>query len=144
MGSPSSKSDSTNISLSQEGVSRLIVEYGGAILLCSKNGVIHDANTAALHLLGYSLTELKSLACDKIFDAGFFKVLQNSGENRTTAVDCYYIRKNGQKFPAEVSSVSLKGFHIEDLFAVNIADLSLRQKFEIEKLQNAEDRAQEL
>ncbi|WP_276373666.1 PAS domain S-box protein [Chryseolinea sp. H1M3-3] len=144
MRSPLNKSDHSSPSLSNEGICRSIVERSNAILLTIANGTIVDGNENAAAMFGYALEELKSSTRQILFEENFERVFQRAKCEEKYVIESYAIRKNGDRFPCEVSWLTLENVYAEDLFSISVVDISKRQMLEAEKIRNAEDRGRGL
>jgi PAS domain S-box-containing protein len=97
-----------NIKDSEEKFRNLFENSNDAIFIHDLNGKILDVNQRLLALFGYEKTEIMSLSMNNIFDAGeeekyrnALKVLMDEG---ATIFEIDFKKKNGELFPAEVSS----------------------------------------
>ena len=105
-----------------------------AILLTTPgNGSIQQANPAAERLFGWTEAELCALGRGRIMDMSSLGA-QNAVKQRGIAGhftgEVTHFRKDGSKFPAQVSTFLFKDRHGNERACVLIRDISARQKAE--------------
>jgi PAS domain S-box-containing protein len=99
------------------------------------NGKILEANTSALKMFGYNLKEFLSINRDEIFDTKDSKMiaaLKNRKKYGKTKGELIGIRKNGERFPCEFSSVIFKNEFGENRTTTILTDITERKKAEEE------------
>ena len=121
---------------------RSLFEYSpDAVFLTIPTGKILAANPGASAIFGYSDEEFRSIGRDGVLDAGDPRLVAGLEERRRTgAVQAWEltgIRKNGERFPAEVDSVILPGK--PDTSFVIMRDITKRKRAE-ETLRESENR----
>lgn len=82
-----------------------------AILLGAPDGTIYEANEAAQQMFGYNLNEIRSLGRNPLFDttdSTFFSALKTREETGKFKGELIGIRKNGERFPIEMTSTLFK------------------------------------
>jgi PAS domain S-box-containing protein len=107
------------------------------IFLTRSNGADEDANPAACSMLGMSREEIARVGRAGVLDPNdprFPALLEQ--RDRMGRINCELtcIRKDGQKFPAEISSVVLDGDDEERQAFVMVRDITERKRAEQEKL----------
>jgi PAS domain S-box-containing protein len=111
-----------------------------AVLLAAPNGDILEANPAAENLFGYSREEICKLGRMGIVDADdtrlpeFLKERQLSDKAKT---ELRFIKKDGSKFTAEITSAVFKDIDGNKLTSTIIRDITEREKLE-EALERSE------
>lgn len=122
-------------SLGENEFSFFIDNFNTAICLGKPDGSILEVNSATLEMFGYTLQELKKLNSQSIFDhtdpnlIAALEIRENKGKVKTELIG---IRKNGERFPCEVSSTIYKGFNGEERTSTFLIDISQRKKLEDE------------
>ena len=119
---------------SNERYKTLMQQASDAIILLNMNGAIVDANEKTAKSLGYSLEELLELNAFDLIPPVFAKEQKvrywdNFALGKITEFETVFLRKDGRKFPVEISSGIVK-IGNED-FVLSIArDISERKKSE--------------
>jgi PAS domain S-box-containing protein len=104
-----------------------------AVLLISPDGKIFSANPAACRMFGWSEAELCRLGREGIMDKSDRRYLDAPDLRSSTGHfegEINYIRKNGEVFPCEISSVMFTGQNDERRSAVIARDISQRKRAE--------------
>ena len=107
------------------------------IALTRPNGVVEDANPAACAMLGISKEEFIRVGRAGVVDpndprlALFLEKRERMGK---AYCELTHIRKDGRKFPAEISSVVLDGDDGQQRALVMLRDITERKRAEEEKL----------
>lgn len=109
--------------------------FNAILLGIPDNGEILEANASALKMFGYSLKELRFLNRNSIFDATDLKMISalKTREKKGKATgELIGIRKNGERFPCEFSSVIFKNENGENRTSTILIDITDRKKTEEE------------
>ena len=107
-----------------------------AFLLILPGKTIIDANQAALDMFGYSLRELREVARQDILDeadprlAAFIEHRQQHGK---ASAEVMAIRKNGERFPCELSSTLFTDADGRELHSMVAIDVTERRRAEEER-----------
>lgn len=112
-----------------------------AFFLTKPDGTILDANKAAEKMFGYTVEEMCKLGRKAIIDDMDPRVKQKLLERADrgfAAGEVNGVRKNGEKFPLEFSSVVFKGINGEQHTSTFIYDISVRKEQE-QKLRQSEE-----
>ena len=102
-----------------------------AFLLGNEDGVIEEANEAAVKMFGYSEKELKKIGRYAITDfndpatAAFFEKRKVEGKNIGEIVS---IRKNGERFYCDAYSSIFHGENGEKMYSTFLIDITERKK----------------
>lgn len=105
------------------------------IIFGKPDGSILEANSAAIKMFGYSLDELKKVGRHGLFDlndpnmVSSLRAREKEGKSKGVLTG---IRKNGEQFPCEFSSVIFKNEHDENRTSTILTDISERKKTEEE------------
>jgi PAS domain S-box-containing protein len=112
-----------------------------AMMIGSQDGRIYKANHASCRMLGYSEEEICKLGRKGIVEATpqLFEAVRKQKETSIFFGELTYIRKDGTKFPAEVSSSIFTVSDGSEFTSLIIRDISERKKTEKSPLEN-EDR----
>lgn len=116
-----------------------------AFFFTNPNGQIIEANEAAVKMFGYSVEEFKQLGRGGIFDTtdpNYLRLLKQREIDGKVKGSFTGIRKNGEYFPCELSSVLFKDTNDEIRSYVILIDVSERIKAELENsllLDNTEE-----
>lgn len=125
---------------------RLLFENSlDAVLLTLPNGDILKANPAAEKMFGFTQNELRKAGRKGVVDTSDPKFPIAIEERRRTGQfkgELIGIKKDGTKFPIEVSSALYKGYNNELHSSMVIHDISIRKKAE-ELLINAKVKAEQ-
>ncbi len=120
--------------LKQEDRYRSIVENSmDAFFFSNVDGSIIDANLAAVELFGYSLEELQQLNRIDLIDHSYRQFFEHLKEKSITGKmkgEAIGIRKNGERFPFEFSSVLYTDVNSETKVGTFISDISIRKNAE--------------
>ncbi|MES2727812.1 MAG: PAS domain S-box protein [Bacteroidota bacterium] len=120
--------------ITEEKYKAFIENSMSAFLLTKLDGTILEVNNAAIEIFGYSEEELKQNACQNIIDHDdpqFSKLLEAQFKKGRIKGEAIGIRKNGEYFPVEFSSVVFKDFVTgEDRISKVITDISEIRKTE--------------
>lgn len=106
-----------------------------AILLGNPDGSILEANKAALEMFGYKLDDMKSIGRAAIFDhldPGMVSALENRQKHGSAKGELIGIRKNGERFPCEFTSVIFETGNGEYRTSTVLNDITQRRKTEDE------------
>lgn len=106
-----------------------------AIILGKPDGLILEANNAALEMFGYNLDEMKAIGRSVIFDhldPGMISALEKRRKDGSVKGVIIGIRKNGERFPCEFTSVIFKAETGEDRTSTVLNDITQRRKTENE------------
>lgn len=126
---------------------RSIVENSiDAFFFSQYDGTVMDANDAALKMYGYTLEELKQLNRRDLIDHTDTQFMAHLEERERTGKmkgEAIGIRKNGEHFAIEISSVFYKDFNNDVKVGTFISDISARKKAET-KVENSEKRFRSL
>jgi len=119
-----------------EGIFRSIFENSGeAILITHPNGAIYSANMEACRIFGMSEAEICNLGRDGIIDITDSRLLPALKVRQITGKfkgELTLIRKDGAKFPAEVTSTIFRDAAGDARTAMIIRDITQRKKAEME------------
>lgn len=113
-----------------------------AILLTSPDGSIHAANPAACRMFGRTEEEIKRLGRDKVVDVTDPRLKPALEERARTGRfhgELTHIRRDGSKFPGEVSTNLFKSRDGQDRTSMIIRDVTERKRIQ-EALQKGEER----
>lgn len=116
-----------------------------AMMITSPDGKIHSANPAACKMLGWSEAELCRLGRDGVV-AQTPHLISAIKKRKTTGTffgELTFIRKNGTKFPVEISSSVFTDSDGKKLTSMIVRDISDRKKTE-NALQESEERHRHL
>ena len=105
-----------------------------AIFLAPPGGTIMESNKAASELFGYTEAEFKKLGRNQLLDTSDPVLIEKIRERDATGSmsgECIGIKKNGERFFCEISSVIFKDIHGQDLSCSMLADISLRKNAEL-------------
>jgi PAS domain S-box-containing protein len=97
---------------SEERYRSLFIDSIDGILLTTPDGGILDANPEACRILGYSREEVIQIGREGVIDrsdprlAGALRERERTGKFKG---ELTYIRKDGTRFPAEISTAIFKG-----------------------------------
>jgi len=106
-----------------------------AIFFTIPNGTILDVNKAACDIFGYTTDEFKKIGRFGLFDLAdpnlilFLETRDRDGAAKGEAIG---IRKNGERFPCELSAVVFKDENGEPRTCVNLIDITGRRATEKE------------
>lgn len=115
-----------------------------AFFLTKPDGTILDANKAAEKMFGYTTAELRKLGRKAIIDDSDPRVQQKLKErasNGFASGEITGIRRNGEKFPLEFSSLVFKDVNGEENTSTLIYDISVRKEQEQKILHSQEEMA---
>ena len=116
----------------------LIIEHSlTAFFLITPKGQILEANETATHMFGYSLPEFKKIGRQAIFDTTdprYHRLLKKSEKEGNVKDFLTGIRKNGEHFCCEVSSVLFADINGETGSRISITDISETLKLHQENL----------
>jgi PAS domain S-box-containing protein len=107
-----------------------------AIFLTIQDGTILDANKGAEKMFGYTLAELQKIGRQGILDHDdprMNEYLTTRAEKGLVRGEVIGIRKTGERFPAEFSSVIFRNTMGEERVSIILLDISDRKKAENEK-----------
>ncbi len=117
----------------REQIFRSLFEFSRDAVLCTApDGIISMANTAACKMFGWTDEEFCRLGRNGIMDLEDDRLVPALEKRKQTGfinTELTCIRKNGEKFPAEISSVIVAG-HIQRSFVI-IHDISARKQAEL-------------
>lgn len=118
----------------KEDVYRAIVENSvHAFFLALKNGTILETNNAATCLFGYSAEEFRCLKKWDFIDVNdrlLLMALQQYEQNNRQITEASGIKKNGERFPIEISTSSFTDADGIRKTSMMITDISLRREAE--------------
>lgn len=109
-----------------------------AILLGTPAGQILAANPVACQLFGYTEAELRRIGRDALHDLSDPRFAALHAERRRTGQArgvLTLVRKDGSKFPAEVSSTIFTDAMGNEQTAILVRDITERQQAEVERAQ---------
>ena len=113
--------------------------------LIRPDGYILEANKAAMDIFGYTIDEMRVLGRAGIMDAAdpnLAAYIKNREETGSAKAELTGIRKNGEHFPLEISSVSFMDSNGVQRTSVSMVDITERKKAEENlRLSEAEFRA---
>ncbi len=113
---------------------RLLVENSiDAVLLTSPDGGIQDANKAACRMFGRTVRELRQLGRRAVVDLSDPRLAQAiEGHKRMGKFkgELTFLRKDGSKFPGEISSAVFKDKDGNPRTSMSIRDISERKRVE--------------
>ena len=139
------KIQSIKLKDSEEKYKSILENSLNAHFLIQPDGYILEANKAALDMFGYSIDEMRTLGRSGIMDttdpnlAAYIKKREETG---FASAELTGIRKNGERFPHEISSVSFKDSNGIQRTSVSMVDITERKKTEENlRLSEAEFRA---
>ena len=101
-----------------------------AILLARPGQTPFECNNAALEMFGYTEEEIKKLTKEQLLDFSdpvLIQRLKESDSNGSSRGEFVGIKKNGQRFYCEVTSVIFKDINGENMICAMIADISQRK-----------------
>ncbi|MCD6017112.1 MAG: sensor histidine kinase [Bacteroidetes bacterium] len=104
-----------------------------AILLGKPDGSILEANHAALEMFGYNLDEMQSVGRTAIFDhldPGMILALEKRKKDGHAKGEIIGIRKNGERFPCEFTSVIFKTENGESMTSTVLNDITAKKNEE--------------
>jgi PAS domain S-box-containing protein len=107
-----------------------------AILVTSPNGRVAMINSMTSQLFGYSESEFIKLGRDAVVDTSDPQLLNALEERKRTGRyrgELTFVKKDGTKFPVEISSAIFKDEKGEDWTSMFIRDISDRKKVEQER-----------
>ncbi|MGB4400125.1 MAG: PAS domain-containing sensor histidine kinase [Daejeonella sp.] len=116
-----------------------------AQFLIQPDGYILEANQAALDMFGYTIDEMRTLGRSGIMDTAdpkFASYIKEREKNGFAKAELTGIRKNGERFPHEISSVSFRDSNGVQRTSVSMVDITERKKAE-EKQKNVESALRE-
>jgi PAS domain S-box-containing protein len=124
---------------------RSVIEHSiHAFFLAKPDGTIVDANNAAEKMFGYSVKELCAIGRDAIIDNTDPKTQQKLTErahNGFATGELTGIRKNGERFSFEFSSVKFAGVNGEETTSTLVHDISERKQQEHKLLRSQDEMA---
>ncbi|HTH31381.1 MAG TPA: PAS domain S-box protein, partial [Lacibacter sp.] len=124
---------------------RSVIEHSiHAFFLAKPDGTIVDANNAAEKMFGYSVEELCAIGRDAIIDNTDPKTQQKLTErahNGFATGELTGIRKNGERFSFEFSSVKFAGVNGEETTSTLVHDISERKQQEHKLLRSQDEMA---
>lgn len=130
---------------SEEKYKSILENSLNAHFLINPEGYILEANEAALAMFGYTIDEMRELGRADIMDvndpnlAAYIEKREKLGFARAELTG---VRKNGELFPHEISSVSFTDSHGNKRTSVSMVDITERKKAEENlRLSEAEFRA---
>ena len=117
---------------------RLLFETSLDAIFLVQEGVTYSANPAAQRMFGYTAEEFRQIGRDDLFDPRDTRLqtaLQERAQNNNFIGELTALRKDGSKFPAEVTSSFFKdhegnfraGFFVRDISARKQAELALQE-----------------
>lgn len=101
-----------------------------AIFLATPDGSILEANQAATNMFGYTNEEFKSIHRNDVIDMtrpDAMNLLMERENKGSIVAEFIGIRKNGEKFPCEITSVIFKDYAGKQLSSKMITDISERK-----------------
>jgi PAS domain S-box-containing protein len=108
-----------------------------AFFLTRPDGTLLEANKAAYDMFGYSLEELRQVGREGIIDhreGHIHEKIRERSETGKLKAGLVGIKKSGEKFPMEVSSVLFFDVNGEKRSSSTISDISQRKQVEKELL----------
>jgi PAS domain S-box-containing protein len=122
---------------------RLLVDSSlDGVLLTNPEGDVLSANPAACQILGYTEEEIRNLGRWGIVDASdpnLPAALEERAKTGKFRGELTLIRKDGTKFPAEISSAVFRKKDGRDRTSMIIRDIT-KQKWVVERLRKSEER----
>ncbi len=124
------KIQSIQLKDSEEKYKSILENSLNAHFLIQPDGYILEANKAALEMFGYTIEEMRALGRSGIMDttnpklASYIKEREDHGFAKAELTG---IRKNGERFPHEISSVSFKDSNGVQRTSVSIVDITERK-----------------
>lgn len=115
-----------------------------AFFLTNPDGSILDANKAAEKMFGYTVQELCAIGRDAIIDKADKRVQQKLNErteNGFATGEVTGIRKNGEQFPIEFSSVVCCHINGEKTTSTIVSDITVRKEQEHQLLHSQQQMA---
>ncbi len=109
-----------------------------AFILTDKDGTILEVNQAACNLFGYNEDELKAIGRQGLISHTGKLMEEQLEEKRTTGnvkEELIGIKKNGGRFPLELSSMIFNGANGEEINCITLNDITERKKAEDEIIQ---------
>jgi PAS domain S-box-containing protein len=106
-------------------------QYAFLLILPGKN--IIEANQAAIDMFGYTLTELKAVERQDILDESdprFTAFIAHRQEFGQASAEVMAIRKNGERFPCQLSSTLFKDANGRELHSMVAIDVTERRRAE--------------
>jgi PAS domain S-box-containing protein len=105
-----------------------------AFILGKPDGTILEANTKACELFGYMPEEFKKLTRHDLVlhTKEFLKFMEERAKKGFVQGEQISIKKNGEHFPSEFSSVAFKDLNGEDRVSTIIRDITAKKKTEEE------------
>ncbi len=128
-----SKLQTIRLQESEEKYKSIIENSLNAFFLIEPDGTILEANQAAITMFGYSLEELKQIGRSTIVDTSdpnFRRYLALRDDLGFAKSEVMGIRKNQERFPIEISSVTFLGSNGIRRTSVNITDIAERIRSE--------------
>ncbi|MEJ7694004.1 PAS domain S-box protein [Daejeonella sp.] len=139
------KVQSLQLKDSEEKYKSILENSLNAHFLIRPDRYILEANRAALNMFGYTIDEMQALGRNDIMvasDPNLAAYIKKREETGFASTELTGIRKNGEHFPIEISSVSFKDSNGIQRTSVSIVDISERKKAEKNlQLSEAEFRA---
>lgn len=139
------KIQSIKLKDSEEKYKSILENSLNAHFLIRPDGFILEANKAALDMFGYTIEEMRTLGRSGIMDTtepNLAAYLKKREETGFASAELTGIRKNGERFPHEISSVSFKDSNGIQRTSVSMVDITERKKAEESlRLSEAEFRA---
>ncbi|HSE59485.1 MAG TPA: PAS domain S-box protein [Nitrospiraceae bacterium] len=127
---------------SEEQYRSLFESAPDALLVISYDGIIRDANPAALTLYGYSREEFLGLSCRRLVHADSYAHVEQAAaaaaEGRTFDSECVDRRKDGTLFPVEVRTSPFR-HRGEPVMLSAVRDISERKRAD-QLLRDSEER----
>ncbi len=116
-----------------------------AVLLTVPDGSILAANPAAEKLFGYTEKEICKLGRNGLLDIedpNLYKLIRERAITGNARGELTFIRKNGTKFPGEMSTSVFKDDNGDERTSMLIRDITERKKVEVEKQELLESEQQ--
>lgn len=117
-----------------------------AIFLAPPGGFVQESNPAATDMFGYTREEFTQLNRHAVLDTAdthFQTKIFERDEKGSVRGEFTGIRKNGERFPCEITSVLFHDIHGNQISCTMIADISIRRNAELQ-LRNTLDEMQQL
>lgn len=127
------KIQSIQLKDSEEKYKSILENSLNAHFLIQPDGYILEANKAALDMFGYTIDEMRALGRSEIMDTADPKLvsyLKEREERGFAKAELTGIRKNGERFPHEISSVSFRDSNGVQRTSVSMVDITERKKAE--------------